>query len=87
VGLKELIANELNPVLRGWYGYFWRSNRWTFRDLDGYVRGRLRGILRKRQGGRGRGRGRAHHRWPNRYFAELKLLSLERLWLEAKPVP
>jgi RNA-directed DNA polymerase len=87
VGLRELIASELNPVLRGWYGYFWRSNRWTFRDLDAYVRGRLRGILRKRHGGRGRGRGRDHQRWPNRYFAELKLLSLEQLWLEAHPVP
>jgi len=87
VGLLEMIANELNPVLRGWYGYFWRSNRWTFRELDRYVRGRLRGILRKRQGGRGRGRGRDHQRWPNRYFAELKLLNLEHLWLEAHPVP
>ena len=87
VGLPELIASELNPVLRGWYGYFWRSNRWTFSGLDGYVRGRLRGILRKRHGGRGRGRGSDHQRWSNRYFAELKLLSLEQFWLEAHPVP
>jgi RNA-directed DNA polymerase len=51
------------------------------------VRGRLRGILRKRHGGRGRGRGRDHQRWPNRYFAEAGLLSLEQLWHEAHPVP
>jgi RNA-directed DNA polymerase len=85
--LCELIAERLNPSLRGWYGYFARSNRWTFREIDGYVRGRLRGILRKRHGGRGRGRGRDHQRWPNGYFAELGLLSLEQLWLEDHPVP
>jgi RNA-directed DNA polymerase len=85
--LRDLIADTLNPVLRGWHGYFWRSNRWTFRDLDSYVRGRLRGILRKRHGGRGRARGRDHQRWPNRYFAELKLLNLEELWRGTQPVP
>lgn len=85
--LRELIAQTLNPVLRGWHAYFWRSNRWTFRALDGYVRGRLRGILRRRRGGRGRGRGPDHQRWPNRYFAELELLSLEQLWHGTPPVP
>ena len=85
--LRDLIADTLNPVLRGWHGYFWRSNRWTFRGLDGYVRGRLRGILRKRHGGRGRGRGSDHQRWPNRYFAELKLLNLEELWQGTQPAP
>jgi len=85
--LQELITKRLNPSLRGWYGYFWRCNRWTFRAIDGYVRGRLRGILRKRHGGRGRGRGSDHQRWPNRYFAELGLYSLEQLWREAHPVP
>lgn len=39
VGLNELIASELNPVLRGWYGYFWRSNRWTFSGLDAMCAG------------------------------------------------
>jgi RNA-directed DNA polymerase len=85
--LRDLIADTLNPVLRGWGGYFWRCNRWTFRGLDGYVRGRLRGILRKRHGGRGRARGQDHQRWPNRYFAELKLLNLEELWQGTQPAP
>jgi len=85
--LSELIAVKLNPSLRGWYGYFRHCNRWTFRDLDSYVRGRLRGIQRKRHGGRGRGRGSDHQRWPNRYFADLGLLSLEQLWREAHPAP
>ncbi len=85
--LRELIAEKLNASLRGWYGYFARSNRWTFRAIDEYVRGRLRGILRKRHGGRGRGRGRDHQRWPNCYFAALGLLSLEQRWCEAHPAP
>jgi RNA-directed DNA polymerase len=85
--LRDLITDTLNPVLRGWHGYFWRSNRRTFRELDGYLRGRLRGILRKRHGGRGRGRGRDHQRWPNRYFADLKLLNLEQLWEGTQPAP
>lgn len=85
--LHEIITKQLNPSLRGWYGYFARSNRWTFREIDGYVRGRLRGIQRKRRGGHGRGRGRDHQRWPNSYFAALGLLSLERLWCQNHPVP
>ena len=85
--LTEIISDALNPSLRGWYGYFRRSNRWTFKGIDGYVRGRLRGILRKRHGGRGRGRGADHQRWPNTHFAKLKLLSLEQLWLLENPIP
>jgi RNA-directed DNA polymerase len=85
--LTEIIREQLNPSLKGWYIYFRRSNRWTFSGLDAYVRGRLRGILRKRHGGRGRGRGSDHQRWSNRYFEELGLLSLERLWHLEHPVP
>ena len=48
----------------------------TFIDLDGWVRMRLRSILRHRRGGRGRGRGIDHHRWPNAFFAEHGLFSL-----------
>jgi RNA-directed DNA polymerase len=67
---------RLNEVLRGWYGYFKHSHRTVFPHVDGYIRGRLRAILRKRAGRRGRARGRDHHRWPNRYFTELGLFSL-----------
>jgi len=44
--------------------------------LDGWVRMRLRSVLRHRRGGRGRGRGIDHHRWPNAFFAEHGLFSL-----------
>jgi RNA-directed DNA polymerase len=71
------VIGRLNPVLRGWFGYFQHSSYANvFADIDRWLRGRLRGILRKRRGGRGRGRGFDHHRWPNRYFANLGLFSL-----------
>lgn len=72
----EETIRRLNPVLRGWYGYYKHSNRQTFDDVDRWVRMRLRSILRKRNRGRGRGRGRDHQRWPNAYFRELGLFSL-----------
>jgi RNA-directed DNA polymerase len=68
---------RLNPILRGWYGYFEQASANTLRETDGWVRGRLRSILRKRRGGRGRGRERDHQRWDNRYFHTLGLFSLE----------
>lgn len=66
----------LNPILRGWFGYFQHSHRSTFVRMDGWVRGRLRGILRKRRKLRGRSRGADHQRWPNTYFHERGLFSL-----------
>lgn len=71
------IVLKVNQTLRGWYGYFQHSSYANvFRDLDEWLRGRLRSILRKRRGRRGRGRGRDHNRWPNRFFAEQGLFSL-----------
>jgi RNA-directed DNA polymerase len=70
------IITDVNRTLRGWFEYFKHSYRTTFRDVDGWVRGRLRNILRKRQHRRGRARGADHHRWPNAYFAEQGLYSL-----------
>lgn len=70
------IIDQVNRTLRGWFGYFKHSHRTTFPSVDGWVRMRLRSILRKRHGKRGRGRGSDHQRWPNRYFAELGLFSL-----------
>jgi RNA-directed DNA polymerase len=70
------ICYRLSAQLRGWFTYF-RHCHWSeFRGLDGWIRGRLRSILRKRQKRRGRGRGWDHHRWPNTYFDEQGLYSL-----------
>jgi RNA-directed DNA polymerase len=72
----DSIIDQVNRMLRGWFAYFKHSLPNTFSGVDGWVRMRLRSILRKRRGGRGRGRGRDHHRWPNAYFAEHGLYSL-----------
>ena len=67
--LRYIIA-DLNRTLRGWFGYFQHSYHTTFTTVDGWVRRRLRSILRKRAGRTGRGRGTDHQRWPNAFFAE-----------------
>jgi RNA-directed DNA polymerase len=74
--LNAIIA-DVNRTLRGWFEYFKHSYPTVFGDLDGWVRMRLRSILRKRARRRGHGRGADHHRWPNVYFAEFGLFSLK----------
>ncbi len=71
------IIGSLNPTLHGWFGYFKHSYKTTFESVDGYIRMRLRSILRKRLGLDGRGRGADHHRWRNAFFAEQGLYSLK----------
>ncbi|MGH9196013.1 MAG: group II intron maturase-specific domain-containing protein [Acidimicrobiia bacterium] len=76
-GNLESIITELNPILKGWFGYFQHAHRATFRDVDGFVRRRLRAILRKREKRPGFGRtARDHIRWPNAFFAEHGLFTL-----------
>jgi RNA-directed DNA polymerase len=70
------IAASLTATLRGWFTYFRHCHWNVYTDLDSWVRGRLRSILRKRRGRRGRGRGADHQRWPNVFFAEQGLYSL-----------
>jgi RNA-directed DNA polymerase len=72
------IIEGLNPVLRGWFAYFLNSYRTTFSALDGWIRGRLRSLLRHHRGGRGIALGDDHQRWPNAFFAEHGLFSLQR---------
>ena len=72
----EATINAINPTLRGWFEYFKHAGKATFDSLDGWVRMRLRSILRKRHGGIGRGRGTDHQRRPNAFFEGLGLYSL-----------
>lgn len=80
--LDEVIQ-RLNPKLRGWFEYFKHAHHTTFAEVDGWVRMRLRSILRKRKGLRGRGRGSDHQRWPNAYFAEQGLFSTVTTYVNA----
>ncbi len=66
----------MNPVLRGWFEYYKHSSVYTLRGLDGWIRGRLRSVLRKYRNRKGRARGRDHQRWPNRFFEVQGLFSL-----------
>ena len=73
--LERIIA-DLNPVLRGWYGYFQHATPALFGFVDGFVRRRLRAILRKQEKRPGIGRCRAdHQRWPNAFFADRGLFT------------
>ncbi len=83
-GSLDSIIMELNRVLRGWFGYFKHAYRTTFRDVDGFVRRRLRAILRKRNKRPGFGRTASDHkRWPNAFFAQHKLFTLQEAYVAA----
>ena len=73
----SFIIASLTPTLRGWFTYFRHCRPSVYRDLDGWIRMRLRSILRRRQGRSGRGRGADQLQWPNAYFAEHGLFSLQ----------
>jgi RNA-directed DNA polymerase len=71
------VVADVNRSLQGWFNYFQHSSyRNVFSALDGWIRMRLRSILRKRTKRRGRGRGKDHNRWPNHFFAKQGLFSL-----------
>jgi RNA-directed DNA polymerase len=72
----DCIIVEVSRTLQGWFGYFKHSHPRIFPPLDGWVRMRLRSILRKRHGLKGRGGGHDHRRWPNAYFGAHGLYSL-----------
>ena len=82
--LERIIA-DLNPVLRGWFGYFQHATPALFGVLDGFVRRRLRAILRKQEKRPGIGRCRAdHQRWPNAFFAAHGLFTLHAASAQAR---
>ncbi len=69
----EAIVADLNQTLPGWFGYFKNVKASQLGEIDGWIRMRLRSILRKRRGLEGRGRGKDHQHWPNRYFEKFGL--------------
>jgi RNA-directed DNA polymerase len=80
----SVIIGSVNRTLRGWFEYFQHHRGWRFAVLDGWIRSRLRSLLRKRNKQRGHGRGWDHHRWPNAFFAEQGLFSLAEAHVMAR---
>ena len=71
----EYIIQCLNRSIQGWFNYF-RHCTWNiFKDYDAMIRRRLRRILLKRHRRNPQHLPR-HRRWPNRYFTDRGLLSL-----------
>jgi len=82
--LARIIA-DLNPQLRGWFAYFKHACRHEFVSLDGFVRRRLRALLRKQNKCPGSGRTPLdHRRWPNAFFASAGLFALNTAWHTAR---
>lgn len=73
----DYVIASLNPTLRGWYEYFQHAHRFTFSTIDGFVRRRLRAMLRRQKHRPGQGRClRDHKQWPNAFFANLGLFTM-----------
>jgi RNA-directed DNA polymerase len=83
--LRCVIA-RVNPILRGWFTYFQHGSRHAlYKDLDGWLRMRLRSLLRHRKGRRGVARKPSDcFAWPNHFFAKQGLFSLQAAHAEAR---
>ncbi len=80
----EQIVEELNPSLIGWFGYFKHARSTTFRGVDGFVRRRLRAVLRKQTKRPGQGTAWSDKlSWSNVFFAELGLFTMNEAWIRA----
>jgi RNA-directed DNA polymerase len=79
------IVADLNPLLRGWFGYFKHAKPYLYGILDGFIRRRLRAILRKQDRRPSMGRSKAdHRRWPNAFFADQGLFTLYAAYEDAR---
>ena len=74
--MQEII-NEINPKIRGWYGYFKNSIPKALTGADGFIRRRLRSIQRWRHKRKGLSKGREKPEYPNTYFEKLGLFCME----------
>jgi RNA-directed DNA polymerase len=83
--IKKIIAG-LCPTLRGWYGYFKGSIVSNLEDVDGWVRQRLRSLLRHRKKRRGISKGREKTEMTNQWFAERGLFSMAAATAQRKAI-
>jgi len=75
------IIKNITPIMRGWFEYYKHSRKYIFIALDGWVRRRLRSILRKRKKLRGIAKGSSNIDWPNKFFEDNGYFSLEGAYL------
>lgn len=78
-----VIIADVNRTMRGWFGYFKHSYKTVFPQIDGWIRGRLRSILRRRHHRRGKAKGSDHQLWPNVFFARHGFYSLTEAFKRA----
>ena len=84
-GSLARIIGDLKPKLRGWFGYCKHARPRSFATLDGFVRRRLRAILRQQEKRPSQGRSRdEHQRWPHADFANAALFALAAAWQSAR---
>jgi RNA-directed DNA polymerase len=81
----EVIIEDLNRTLKGWFNYFKHAHKWTFSSLDGLIRRRLRSLRYKQMTGyaqHGITKG-LHRMMPNSYFARYGLFTLKEAHIMA----
>jgi RNA-directed DNA polymerase len=72
----EEIIKKINMISRGWFEYYKHSRPNVFKILDGWIRMRLRSIIRSRHKRKGRSTGKEKSLYSNAYFTELGFFSL-----------
>ncbi|MFA5666043.1 MAG: group II intron reverse transcriptase/maturase [Candidatus Cloacimonadaceae bacterium] len=80
--LNEIIE-RIKPIQRGWFEYFKHAHRNSFPREDGWIRRRLRSILKKREGLRGIATNHSdNNKYPNITFDRHGFFSLARAHAE-----
>jgi len=80
----DAIITDVNATLRGWFEYFKHSQKSTFKELDSFIRRRLRSILSGRRKNKNHGWGWSNRQWTNACFARQGLLSLAEAHVSAR---
>lgn len=80
----EQIIGDVNRTTRGWFEYFKHSQKSAFKDLDGWIRRRLRAILNRRHHIRGWKNTRCPNLWPNASFVAAGLFSMATARAQAR---
>lgn len=72
----EAIIEDVNRTTYGWFEYFKHCTWSPLRRIDGWLRSRLRAILRKRNNMTGVATRTDRRRWPNHFFESVGLFSM-----------